>query len=126
MTALGGKKVTEVDSVLTGDGVQRPFEHPLGVLPMMLRIASSADVENDSGAPLARLPRTSMGKLQPQLRLTDPRGADDHGQRAGQQSAAEQFIQSRHARRLPMIGGHVNSHLVYKASTTRSPTSVVL
>ena len=41
--------------------------------------------------------KPAAGELQPQLRLADAAGADDHGQRPRQQSAAQQFIESFHA-----------------------------
>ena len=84
-------------------GRQLPAEHSLGILRVALRVAAAAAVEENAAA--GRPAQAGVSELQPELRLADAGCADNHGQRAGNQSAAEQLIQSGHARRLPCRQG---------------------
>ena len=52
-------------------------------------------------AAAAFLRLAGMGELQTELRLADARRADDDGQRAGNQPAAEQIVEAGNAGRLP-------------------------
>ena len=64
---------------------------------MALRIDPRAHVEDDPAR--AFLMAALIGKLHSQLRLADARGPDHHGQRAGNQSAAQAVVQSLDAGR---------------------------
>ena len=68
------------------------MEHAAGIFGMTLGIAAGGHVENDSG--MAFLSESGMGELDAELRFADAGGADDDGEPAGQESAAEEFVEA--------------------------------
>jgi hypothetical protein len=63
---------------------------------MALRIAAGRTVEDDAAAAFLRSAGVSV--LKAKLRLSDPGGAHDDGQRAGDQPAPEQLVEAGNSR----------------------------
>ena len=76
----------------------------MGVFNVTLRISASTHVEDDTSAVF--LTGAGIGKLQTDLRLTDPRGADDHRQRTRNQAATEFLVKADDARSLSVGLAH--------------------
>ena len=68
-----------------------PPEHPPRVVRVALRIPAGRHVEHHAAAPFVFAAR--LRELNSQLRLANAGRAHDHGQRAGEQSAAQQRVQ---------------------------------
>jgi hypothetical protein len=77
--------------------LERPLEEPGGVLVVLLRVAASVQVEDH--APRAVGGFAVIGEREPEVRLADAGGAVDHGERAGQQAAAQHRVEPGEAGR---------------------------
>ena len=85
--------LVSVDFLASGFFSQFPTEQAIGVVGVILHVASCSHVEDDSGFSI--LLQTFSRELNAKLRLADSRCAHNDCQFSGEQSAAQHFVQPR-------------------------------
>jgi hypothetical protein len=70
---------------------ERPVEEPRRVLVVLLAVAATVHVEDHAARAVGD--PSVVGEGQPEVRLADPRGAVDDGERARQQASAEHRVE---------------------------------
>ena len=117
-----GEELVQVEVPFGIDRLQLPAEHPPGVVGVVLRVAARAHVEEDASA--AFLLQAGVGELQAELRLADAGRADHGRQRARQQPAAQQVVESVDAGGEAWSVGHGGRQGLGISSTFAFPISV--